>query len=95
MVGGIRDAVMFKDFRLISGFAAIIAAVLVGNLILGRFNPGSPPPMRMTIRRGHPRNTSAPIITNTATIKRIMGDEPPLGLNSPRRKAMAVDPSTK
>ena len=40
MVGGIRDAVMFKDFRLISGFAAIIAAVLVGNLILGRFNPG-------------------------------------------------------
>ena len=29
MVGGIRDAVMFKDFRLISGFAAIIAAVLV------------------------------------------------------------------
>ena len=40
MVGGIRDAVMFKDFRLISGFAAIIAAVLVGNLILNKFNLG-------------------------------------------------------
>ena len=37
MVGGIRDAVMFKDFRLISAFIAIIVAVLVGNLILGNF----------------------------------------------------------
>ena len=40
MVGGIRDAVLFKDFRLISAFISIIAAVLVGNLILGKFNPG-------------------------------------------------------
>ncbi|MBR2896215.1 MAG: YedE-related selenium metabolism membrane protein, partial [Oscillospiraceae bacterium] len=40
MVGGIRDAVMFKDFRLISGFIAIIVAVLVGNLILGNFKLG-------------------------------------------------------
>ncbi len=40
MVGGIRDAVMFKDFRLISAFIAIIVAVLVGNLILGNFNLG-------------------------------------------------------
>ncbi len=40
MVGGIRDAVMFKDFRLISAFIAIIAAVLVGNLILGNFKLG-------------------------------------------------------
>jgi len=40
MVGGIRDAVMFKDFRLISGFIAIIVAVLVGNLILGSFKFG-------------------------------------------------------
>ena len=31
---------MFKDFRLISAFAAIIVAVLVGNLILGKFHPG-------------------------------------------------------
>ncbi len=37
MVGGIRDAVMFKDFRLISAFIAIIVAVLVGNLILNKF----------------------------------------------------------
>lgn len=34
MAGGVRDAVMFKDFRLISGFLAIIVAVLVGNLIV-------------------------------------------------------------
>lgn len=40
MVGGIRDAVLFKDFRLISAFAAIIVAVLVGNLILGKFTLG-------------------------------------------------------
>ena len=40
MVGGIRDAVMFKDFRLISAFAAIIVAVLVGNLALGKFTLG-------------------------------------------------------
>ena len=40
MVGGIRDAVLFRDFRLISAFAAIFAAVLVGNLILGKFQPG-------------------------------------------------------
>ena len=40
MVGGIRDAVLFRDFRLISAFAAIIVAVLIGNLALGRFNPG-------------------------------------------------------
>jgi YedE family putative selenium metabolism protein len=32
--GGIRDAIMFKDFHLLSGFIAIFAAVLVGNLIL-------------------------------------------------------------
>ena len=54
----------------------------------------SPPPMRMTIRRGHPRNTSAPIITNTAMTNRSMGEEPPLGRNSFRAKAMAVDPRT-
>ncbi|MDO4543422.1 MAG: YedE family putative selenium transporter [Clostridia bacterium] len=34
MAGGVRDAVMFKDFRLISGFIAIIVAVLLGNLIV-------------------------------------------------------------
>ena len=40
MVGGIRNAVMFKDFGLVAGFVTIILTVLVGNLILGKFNPG-------------------------------------------------------
>ena len=38
MVGGMRDAVMFKDFHLLSGFAAIFVTVLLGNLILGNFS---------------------------------------------------------
>lgn len=37
MVGGIRDAVMFQDFYLISGFVAIIAVALVGNVLAGKF----------------------------------------------------------
>lgn len=40
MVGGIRDAFMFRDFHLLSGFVAIFVAVLVGNLIFQQFNPG-------------------------------------------------------
>ena len=40
MAGGIRDAVLFKDFHLVYGFIAIIVAVLVGNLITGNFKPG-------------------------------------------------------
>lgn len=40
MVGGIRDAVLFKDFRLISAFVAIIIAVVIGNLFLSKFNLG-------------------------------------------------------
>ncbi|MCI6255296.1 MAG: YedE-related selenium metabolism membrane protein [Clostridiales bacterium] len=35
MVGGIRDAIMFRDFHLLMGFVAIFVAALVGNLILG------------------------------------------------------------
>ena len=35
MVGGIRDAVMFKDGHLLYGFIAIFVAVLLGNLISG------------------------------------------------------------
>ncbi len=38
MVGGMRDAVMFRDFNLLSGFAAIFATVLLGNIVLGWFN---------------------------------------------------------
>ncbi len=34
MVGGIRDALLFKDFHLLTGFIAIFVAVLAGNLIL-------------------------------------------------------------
>lgn len=37
MVGGMRDAVMFKDFSLLAGFAAIFVTVLLGNIILGNF----------------------------------------------------------
>lgn len=40
MVGGIRDAVLFKDFYLLSGFVAIIVAALIGNIAMGTFNPG-------------------------------------------------------
>ncbi len=38
MVGGMRDAVMFKDFSLLSGFVAIFVTVLIGNIILGNFH---------------------------------------------------------
>ena len=40
MAGGVRDAVMFRDFHLIYGFIAIIVAVVVGNLIRGTFSFG-------------------------------------------------------
>lgn len=39
-VGGIRDALLFRDFKLLYGFAAIFVTVLVGNVILGNFHPG-------------------------------------------------------
>ena len=37
MVGGMRDAVMFRDFNLLSGFAVIFITVLLGNIITGSF----------------------------------------------------------
>ena len=40
MVGGIRDGIMFGDFKLLYGFVAIFVVVLVGNLITGHFNLG-------------------------------------------------------
>lgn len=40
MAGGIRDAVMFKDFNLLSGFGALFVTIVVGNLILSKFNLG-------------------------------------------------------
>lgn len=39
-VGGIRDAMMFRDYKLLYGFIAVIATVLVGNLVLGKFKLG-------------------------------------------------------
>ena len=40
MVGGIRDAVMFKEFGLLAGFGCILVSVLVGNAILGNLKWG-------------------------------------------------------
>ncbi len=40
MVGGIRDAVLFKDFGLLSGFVCILIAVLVGNAIFDNLKWG-------------------------------------------------------
>lgn len=40
MVGGIRDAILFKDFYLLYGFIAIIVAAFVGNLLTGAFHLG-------------------------------------------------------
>ena len=40
MVGGIRDGMMFGDFKLLYGFVAIFVTVLIGNLILGNFKLG-------------------------------------------------------
>ena len=37
MAGGIRNAVMFKDFGLVAAFGTVIVTVLLGNLILGSF----------------------------------------------------------
>jgi len=39
-VGGIRDLILFKDWHLISGFIAILAAALIGSIILGQFKLG-------------------------------------------------------
>ena len=40
MGGGIRDAMLFKDFKLLYGFVAIFVVVLAGNLITGSFKLG-------------------------------------------------------
>jgi YedE family putative selenium metabolism protein len=38
MVGGMRDAIMFRDFNLLIGFGCIFVVVLLGNIILGNFS---------------------------------------------------------
>ena len=40
MAGGIRDAIMFRDFKLLYGFAAIFVVTLIGNLATGSFKLG-------------------------------------------------------
>ena len=40
MVAGIRDLVLFKDWKLLLGFVTIIIAALIGNLVTGNFNLG-------------------------------------------------------
>ena len=39
-VGGIRDAVLFKDFHMLIGFGVILVTVLIGNAATGNFKPG-------------------------------------------------------
>jgi len=38
--GATRDLILFRDNYLMLGFLSILAAALVGNLVLGKFNPG-------------------------------------------------------
>ena len=40
MAGGLRDVFLFRDFKLLYGFAAIFVLVLIGNLAAGTFSPG-------------------------------------------------------
>lgn len=41
MVGGIRDIVLFKEFKLILGFVAILISALICNLVLTSATPGT------------------------------------------------------
>ncbi|MBQ2854827.1 MAG: YedE-related selenium metabolism membrane protein [Oscillospiraceae bacterium] len=40
MAGGIRDGIMFKDFRLLYGFVAVFVIALIGNIVMGSFKLG-------------------------------------------------------
>lgn len=40
MVGGIRDAVLFGEYKLLFGFVAILVGALIMNVALGFFHPG-------------------------------------------------------
>ena len=40
MVAGIRDLVLFKDWKLLIGFVTILVAALIGNMATGNFNLG-------------------------------------------------------
>jgi len=39
-IGGIRDIVLFRDFRMMQPFFAILGVILAANLVTGGFNPG-------------------------------------------------------
>ncbi len=39
-MGAIRDIILFKDYQLFYGFAAIFVVAFAGNLVTGQFNPG-------------------------------------------------------
>ena len=41
MVGGIRDLVLFREWKLLMGFLAILVSALVSNLVLTAVNAGS------------------------------------------------------
>ena len=47
MVGGIRDAMLFKDFKLLYGFLAILIVTLIGKLALGGFGWGKLTPFKL------------------------------------------------
>lgn len=40
MVGGIRDVVLFREFKLLLGFVAILVTALLCNIAFGMFKPG-------------------------------------------------------
>ena len=40
MVGGIRDVILFREFKLLLGFAAIFATALLCSIAFGLFKPG-------------------------------------------------------
>ena len=54
----------------------------------------SPPPRRITILRGQPKNTRAPITTTIPITNLVAGEEPALGLNSPFARAITNPPAT-
>ena len=39
-MGAFRDLILFKQFHLVSGVIALVAAAFVTNLVVGQFNPG-------------------------------------------------------
>ncbi len=39
-MGAIRDLILFRDYHLFLGFAAIFVVALIGNMATGQFNPG-------------------------------------------------------